>query len=184
MWLAIGQAVASGLVTLAGGYLGYRLAGRNDRANRRAEVLTQLDEDLRSLEEVAVRGVQGRPQLSAVEVLQAVRIKWESCDSWALAPAGSPATTLAMELEAELIAAGFDFSGPDPDFADDVDNLDVILGMIRHSRAECAMWRLDGPPAALALRSRRRRARQDLGRVQRLEGRQAAEAIGRIFDGH
>uniref|UniRef100_UPI001B355532 hypothetical protein n=1 Tax=Gordonia paraffinivorans TaxID=175628 RepID=UPI001B355532 len=151
VWLAFGQGLAGGAVTLLGGYVGYRLAGRTERDKVKLEALRHVNSRLRDLTQF----VQSRAGEEPLTLLPEVINEWFTVLEDDPPPKGTPANIIAVEAlvgileialeEGRAFVAG-EMTGRDP--------APAIVSVIRRSRAQCSKWITDGSPSPSKLRAR------------------------------
>lgn len=151
VWLAIGQGLAGGAVTLLGGYVGYRLAGRTERNKHKIEALRRVNDSLRDL----TRFTQQYTSTEPLGLVMAVFARWSEVIEDDPPPKGTPANIIAVEalvgvLDVCLLDSKAYHAGEDLGRAP----ADQIVSVIRKSRAECSRWITDGPPASGKLMAR------------------------------
>ena len=155
LWLALGQGAIGGVVTLLGGYVGYRLAGRAERNKHKMEALRNVNQSLRDLTRFTQEYVSTEPLGLVMGVLQ----RWSEVLEDDPPPKGTPANIIGVEalvgvLEVCLIDSQAFDAGRDLGRAP----ADQIVSAIRKSRAECSRWVTDGPPPSGKLMARHTRA--------------------------
>lgn len=151
LWLALGQGIAGGVVTLLGGYVGYRLAGRAERNKHKVEALRRVNDSLRDL----TRFTQGYVSNEPLGLVLGVFQRWSEVLEDDPPPKGTPANIIAVEalvgvLEVCLVDSRAFHAGQDLGCAP----ADQIVSVIRKSRAECSRWVTDGAPPSSRLLAR------------------------------
>lgn len=154
LWLAIMQTVGGGLVTLAGGYFGYRLAGRGERDKLKVEKLQWVNDRLRSLSSAVGDAPDTVPGHLVAEMALEGWFKILEHDP---PPKFSPANVVMVELGVRLMdlsveeaMAHAEEGRPTP--------VPAIVKAIRGARADCSRWIAEGPPGWIRLRRRHRAA--------------------------
>jgi hypothetical protein len=183
LWLALIQAVGSGLITLGGGYLGYRLAGRADRSQRNIDSLKDLDHRLRSLTDAVESAMRDR--LGRSESMDVVWAEWAKIENEVRYPSGSLAGLLVTEMSAHLWSAQHDAMVADEAGSGELDDpLDFgsdVIAVINVVRSDCLGWTFGGPPNYFALRRRQEEAKRRHERARMQVARLSMERFNKFF---
>ncbi|WP_139277343.1 hypothetical protein [Rhodococcoides corynebacterioides] len=151
LWLAIGQGLGGGLVTLVGGYVGYRLAGRTERNKLRTEALRNLNDRLKRMVEI---GEAIPATATSDEAMTQLIAEYRAVLNDDPPPKGTPANVIALELMPTLTSMALEHAIAAKAGKPGRGTPPAALSAIRRSRAECSRWIMKGPPSARSLQRR------------------------------